>query len=58
MGFLFDGLDAEKYDRKYNDRELVARIVRYFRPHRRKMIAVAIMIVITSLASTALLSAD
>jgi ABC-type multidrug transport system fused ATPase/permease subunit len=54
MGFLFDGLDAEKFDRKYNDRELVMRIVSYFRPHRRKMIAVAFMIVITSLASTAL----
>jgi len=33
MGFLMDGLDAEEYDRTYGDRELVRRILSYFRPH-------------------------
>jgi hypothetical protein len=35
MGFLMDGLDAEAYDRKYNDRELVRRIAGYFWPQGR-----------------------
>src|SRR6185437_14486222 len=37
---LFGGLDAEAYDRSYGDRTLVARILRYFRPVRGKMLAV------------------
>ncbi len=35
MGFIMDGLDAEDYDRSYSDRELVRRILRYFRPKLR-----------------------
>lgn len=54
MGFLFDGLDAESYDRKYDDRQLVSRIVGYFRPQVRKMGIVAVMVVFTSLLNTAL----
>lgn len=49
MGFFMDGLDAEAYDRSYNDRELVKRIGRYFGPHTRKMVTVALMIVFASL---------
>jgi ATP-binding cassette subfamily B protein len=30
------GLEAEAYDRQYQDRDLVRRIGRYFRPHKRK----------------------
>ena len=41
MADLFGGLDAEAYDRSYGDRVLVARILRYFRPVRGKMLAVA-----------------
>ncbi len=33
MGFIMDGLDAEAYDREYNDRQLLNRIISYFRPH-------------------------
>lgn len=44
MGFLFDGLDAEEYDRTYSDRALVRRILGYFRPQARKMIIAALMI--------------
>jgi len=52
MGFILDGLDTEAYDRKYSDRELIRRIVGYFRPHTRRMIVVAIMITLSSAAAT------
>lgn len=44
MGFLFDGLDAEQYDRTYRDSDLVRRILGYFRPQARKMGIAALMI--------------
>ncbi|MBU0705318.1 MAG: ABC transporter ATP-binding protein/permease [Chloroflexi bacterium] len=52
MGFILDGLDTEAYDRNYNDRELVSRIISYFRPHTRRMILVAAMIALNSAAGT------
>lgn len=54
MGFILDGLNAEAYDRKYTDRQLVARILRYFRPEAGRMIAVALAILLTSLVNTGL----
>ncbi len=48
MGFLFDGLDAEGYDRKYSDSELVRRILRYFRPQATRIITAALMISATA----------
>ena len=33
MGFILDGLDTEAYDRNYSDRELLRRILGYFRPY-------------------------
>ncbi len=45
MGFLMDGLDAEAYDRKYKDGQLLKRIGGYFRPTFRLMIIVAILVV-------------
>jgi ATP-binding cassette subfamily B protein len=54
MGFIMDGLDAEEYDRSYSDRVLVRRIFRYFRPQARRIALVALMIVLNSLAYTAL----
>jgi ABC-type multidrug transport system fused ATPase/permease subunit len=53
MGFFMDGLDAETYDRKYDDRHLVARIIGYFRPKLRIILFVAALIVFTSLLDTA-----
>ncbi len=50
MGF-FEGLDAESYDRKYKDSDLVKRILYYFKPQRSKIILVAIMTILISLAS-------
>ncbi|MBE2270866.1 MAG: ABC transporter ATP-binding protein [Anaerolinea sp.] len=54
MGFIMDGLDAEAYDRKYEDRALVKRIAAYFRPHTRKMVIVALAIVMASAVETGL----
>ncbi len=52
MGFILDGLDTEAYDRNYSDRELVRRILHYFRPYGRQMIVVAIMLGLNSAART------
>ena len=54
MGFIMDGLDAEEYDRTYADRLLVRRVLGYFQPHIGVMALVALMIVLNSLADTAL----
>src|ERR1043165_1948248 len=43
MGF-FAGLNEEKYDRQYSDRELVRRILEYFQPQRKRL-AVALVFV-------------
>jgi ATP-binding cassette subfamily B protein len=42
MGF-FSGLDAEKYDRKYSDRELARRIAVYFKPQVRRLLTLAVL---------------
>jgi len=52
MGFILDGLDTEAYDRNYRDRELIARIIGYFRPYVRQMSLVAIMLALNSAAGT------
>jgi ABC-type multidrug transport system fused ATPase/permease subunit len=52
MGFILDGLDSEDYDRQYGDRALLTRIIDYFRPYRKQMILVAVMIALNSLAGT------
>ena len=54
MGFVLDGLEGEAYDRSYGDRQLLARIYRYFRPYLRQMLLVALLIVLAA-AATALL---
>jgi ATP-binding cassette subfamily B protein len=50
MGFIMDGLDAdaEGYDRKYSDRVLVQRIMRYFRPQAWRMGLAALAILLTA----------
>lgn len=54
MGFLMDGLDAEAYDRSYDDRQLVGRIFAYFRPQLKRIVLISVVIVIGSLVDTAL----
>ena len=53
MGFIMDGLDAEAYDREYTDRQLLKRILGYFRPHLATMGVVAALIVLNSLMNAA-----
>ncbi len=53
MGFIMDGLDAEAYDREYQDRQLLRRILTYFRPHLPTMGGVAVLIVLNSLMDAA-----
>lgn len=52
MGFVLDGLDTESYDRSYSDRELVRRVIGYFRPYLRQTILVGLMIALNSAAGT------
>jgi ATP-binding cassette, subfamily B, bacterial len=40
MGF-FAGLNEEKYDRQYSDRQLAGRIFEHLKPHRRQLILIA-----------------
>ncbi|MEV0199197.1 ABC transporter ATP-binding protein [Nonomuraea sp. NPDC050691] len=54
MGFIMDGLDAEDYDRTYGDRELLRRILSYFRPKLGPMVLVAVMIVLSSASQAAM----
>jgi ATP-binding cassette subfamily B protein len=52
MGF-FSGLAAESYDRQYSDKELVTRIVTYFKPHRVRLFWVAAFLLIIAGCSAA-----
>ena len=49
MGFIMDGIDAEGYDRHYSDKQLVQRIVNYFRPQLKRVVLVTAMILLNSL---------
>lgn len=44
MAAISRGLEAERYDRTYNDRDLVNRILAYFQPHKGKTIVVVLAI--------------
>ena len=48
MGFFMDGLDAEAYDRTYSDRDLVRRIIGYFRPSLRLMAFASVAVVLAA----------
>src|SRR5262245_6192470 len=45
MGF-FAGLNDEKYDRQYTDRELVWRIFSYFKPQTARLIWVSVLVIV------------
>ncbi|MBN1642189.1 MAG: ABC transporter ATP-binding protein, partial [Anaerolineae bacterium] len=53
MGFILGGLETETYDRTYSDRELIRRIIGYFRPEWKRMAMVAGMILLNSGFNTA-----
>ncbi len=42
---FFAGLNEEKYDRQYSDRQLVSRIIEYFKPQRQRLTWVSILVV-------------
>jgi ATP-binding cassette, subfamily B, bacterial len=50
MGMLRAGLDAESYDREYNNRELVSRLAAYFRPWWGRFVTIVICVTLFSLA--------
>ena len=45
MGF-FAGLNDEKYDRQYTDRELMRRIVTFFKPQTKRLVLVTVFVVV------------
>ena len=45
MGF-FAGLNDEKYDRQYSDRELTRRIIGYFKPQTKRLLAVSGLVIV------------
>lgn len=47
MGF-FEGLEAEKYDRKYSDKDLGKRIIQYFRPQLARLTGIAALLLVVS----------
>lgn len=49
-----DGLAAEAYDRRYSDRQLLRRILRYFRPFAPTMAFVALMLVLNAVMDAVL----
>lgn len=53
MGF-FAGLNDEKYDRQYSDRELMRRILGYFKPQARRLTAVSLLVIVIAAIGAAL----
>ncbi len=49
---FFGNLDPEAYDRQYGDAQLVKRIARYFAAYRRKLMIIAVGVIITALFDT------
>lgn len=45
MGF-FAGLNNEKYDRQYSDRELARRMIGYFAPQKGRMAAIIVLVMV------------
>lgn len=53
MGF-FSGLNDEKYDRQYSDRELVRRILGYFGPQTRRFLWIVVLVLVLAVIGAAL----
>jgi ABC-type multidrug transport system fused ATPase/permease subunit len=54
LGFIMDGLEPEAYDRVYSDRQLVGRILAYFRSRLGLLLFVAGLIVFNAVANIVL----
>ena len=48
---IFGGLEADNYDRQYSDRQLVERIVDYFRRYKREMVTVVVAFTVLAIVS-------
>src|SRR5512140_460331 len=51
---FFEGLNTEKYDRQYTDRQLFARIAEYFKPQVRRFIWVTVWMIVLGVILAAL----
>lgn len=49
---MFIGLEAEEYDRKYTDSELIRRIITYFKKYKKQMALVSIVLTLSSIVSS------
>lgn len=49
MGF-FSGLDSEGYDRQYTDRQLFTRMGVFFKPHRKKLVGIGLLLIVIAAA--------
>jgi ATP-binding cassette, subfamily B, bacterial len=48
MGFILDGLETDKYDRTYRDREIIKRIIGYFKPYTKTIVFLIFVLLLTS----------
>src|SRR5688500_20195906 len=53
MGF-FAGLNDEKYDRQYTDRELMRRIITFFKPQTKRLVWVTVLVIVVAGTGAAL----
>jgi ATP-binding cassette, subfamily B, bacterial len=53
MAAVMGGLEAEAYDRQYQDKDLVRRIVYYFRPHKRKFALIVFYVALLAMMGAA-----
>jgi len=50
---FFAGLDTERYDRQYSDRQLTRRMASYFTPHGRRLAAISVLLAVMSITGAA-----
>ncbi|MCE5209901.1 MAG: ABC transporter ATP-binding protein/permease [Chloroflexi bacterium] len=51
---FYEGLDAEKYDRQYKDRDLIKRISQFFAPYKKRLILMSVLILLMALLGASL----
>ncbi|MCK4725223.1 MAG: hypothetical protein KAT29_05460, partial [Anaerolineales bacterium] len=51
---FFSGLDTERYDRKYTDRELTERMATYFKPYQKKLWQVVFLLLVIGIANSSI----
>jgi ATP-binding cassette, subfamily B, bacterial len=50
---FFSGLETERYDRQYSDRQLLARMLTYFRPHKPRLFTIVFLTLLIAGAAAA-----